>query len=40
MRSWELKGKLSCIKIEKKCSLHLCALNVTGEEADESKNMN
>ena len=40
MRSWELKGKLSSIKIEKKCSLHLCALNITGEEADESKNMN
>ena len=40
MRSWELKGKLSCIKIEKKCSLHLCALNITGKEADESKNMN
>ena len=40
MRSWELKGKLSYIKIEKKFSLHLCALNITGEEVDESKNMN
>ena len=24
----------------KKCSLHLCALNITGEEAGQSKNMN
>ena len=24
----------------KKCSLHLCALNITGEESGQSKNMN